>query len=294
MSTHAKFSYSTNTISYKYKQINGVNIFYREAGKSGLPVLVLLHGYPSSSQMYAPLLPLLAPYFHVIAPDYPGFGHSDFPAPSVYTYTFDNLALTMLSLLEELGIDNYTLFMQDYGGPVGFRMALSQPDRIDSLIIQNANSYIEGLGKKWEQLSLYWQNPEANVDQLKTFMSFEAAKQRHLGESPSPQRYSPDCWEEEFAMLSRQGSEAIQASLFFDYQNNIKAYSAWQQWLRDIQPRMLILWGKYDPSFIVPGAQAYLRDVPNAELHLLNAGHFALDEATEEVAKLTIDFLSHK
>ncbi|MGR7483786.1 alpha/beta fold hydrolase [Klebsiella aerogenes] len=282
---------STASLTYNYHMINGVRIFYREAGPKDAPVIILLHGYPSSSRMYDPLIPLLAPYYHVIAPDYPGFGLSDAPSPETYTYSFDNIAHTVLKFLDELKIEHYTLFMQDYGGPVGFRMAMVAPNKLEGIIVQNANAYEEGLGKKWAKLALYWQDPDAHQEQLDGFISHEGAKQRHLGNTPNPERYNPDCWEEEYSMLSRPGAREIQGALFYDYQNNVASYPVWQKWMREHQPKALILWGKYDPSFIVPGAQAYLRDLPEANLHILDAGHFALDEATEQVAELTMKFI---
>lgn len=282
---------TTASQTYKWHETEGVNIFYREAGPAGAPVIVLLHGYPSTSKMYAPLIPLLATRYRIIAPDYPGFGLSDAPESGSFTYTFDNIARLLGRFLNEIGVAEYVLFMQDYGGPVGFRMAMSNPQKTQAIIIQNANSYEEGLGQKWSTLALYWQDPEANTDQLEAFMSYEGARQRHLGNTPSPERYNPEAWEEEYLMLTRPEARAVQAALFYDYQNNVKNYPRWQEWMRHHQPPALILWGKYDPSFIVPGAEAYRRDLPEAELHLLDAGHFALDEANDVVAELTLAFL---
>jgi pimeloyl-ACP methyl ester carboxylesterase len=272
--------------------VNGVGIFYREAGPRDAPTILLLHGYPSSSRQWDPLLPLLADRYHLIAPDYPGFGHSDAPPPGQYTYTFDTLASTIAGLISQLGIAQYTLFMQDYGGPVGFRMALAHPERVNALIVQNANAYTEGLGAKWRGIAQYWADPAAHPEQVAAFMSFEAAKQRHLGTSPNPERYNPDTWTDEYAILARPGQREIQAALLYDYRTNVASYPAWQAWMRDHPLPTLVLWGRYDPSFIVPGADAYLRDMPKAELHILDAGHFALDEATDEVAGLTRDFLA--
>jgi len=241
--------------------------------------------------MYDPLIPLLAGRYHLIAPDYPGFGQSEAPAPSRYRYTFDHLAETMEALLEQLQVERYVLFMQDYGGPVGMRMALDQPQRIQALVVQNANSYAEGLGPKWAGIAKYWDDPAAHPEQVAAFISLEAAKQRHLGNSPNPERYNPETWTEEFALLSRPGQREIQAALLYDYRTNVAAYPTWQAWLRQNRPPTLVLWGRYDPSFIVPGALAYSRDVPDVEIHLLDAGHFALDEQPDQVAQLTSSFL---
>lgn len=279
------------TTTYRRAEVDGLGIFYREAGPKDAPAILLLHGYPSSSRMYDPLLPLLADRYHLIAPDYPGFGQSDAPSPAQYRYTFDHLAETMQGLLEVLGIGRHVLFMQDYGGPVGFRMALARPEAVQALIIQNANAYAEGLGAKWAGIAEYWRDPEAHPGQLDAFTSLEGARQRHLGNSPNLERYNPDSWMDEFAMLSRPGQRDIQAALLTDYRTNVASYPAWQAWMRRHRPPALVMWGRYDPSFIVPRAEAYRRDIPDAELHILDAGHFALDEQADRIASLTRDFL---
>lgn len=276
----------------RHVDVAGVDVFWREAGPADAPAVVLLHGFPSSSVMYAPLIPHLADRWRVIAPDYPGFGRSAAPPPSAYAYSFDHLAETMAALLAQIGIGRYALFMQDYGGPVGFRMARRHPEKILALIVQNANAYEEGLGAKWTAIARYWADPAAHPEQLDGFMSLAGARQRHLGESPNPERYDPATWTEEFALLSRPGQREIQAALLYDYRTNVAAYPAWQAWLRQHRPPTLVLWGRYDPSFITPGGLAYRRDVPDAEVHVLDAGHFALDEQPEEVARLTRDFLA--
>jgi len=279
------------TTTYHRTQVDGVGVFYREAGPKDSPTIVLLHGYPSSSRMFEGLIPLLAVRYHVIAPDYPGFGHSDAPSPAQYAYTFDHLAATMSRLLDQLGVDHCVFYLQDYGGPVGFRMMQARPTRVDGLVVQNANAYAEGLGAKWTGIARYWRDPAAHQDQLDAFLSVEGARQRHIAGSPAPERYSPDSWADEYAMLSRPGAREIQGALLYDYQTNVASYPAWQAWLRNHHPPTLVLWGRYDPSFITPGAEAYRRDLPGAELHLLDAGHFALDEALDEAAALILDFL---
>jgi pimeloyl-ACP methyl ester carboxylesterase len=278
-------------ISYHWAQVQGVRVFYREAGPSDAPVIVLLHGFPSSSRMYDVLLPVLSTRYHVIAPDYPGFGQSDAPPPSAYSYTFDHLSETMDGLLESLGIERYSVFMQDYGGPVGFRMALRHPAKVQAIIIQNANAYEEGLGPKWSGIAQYWAHRAQHPEQVDAFLSFEGTRQRHLGTSPNLERYNPDSWCDEFAALSRPGQREIQASLLYDYRTNIASYPAWQAWLRAHRPPTLVLWGRYDPSFIAAGAHAYRRDVPDAEIHILDAGHFALDEQASRITGLLWDFL---
>ena len=283
---------SRRSISYHTLELDGLKIFYREAGPANALAVLLLHGFPSSSRMWEPLLPLLADKYHLIAPDYPGFGNSSAPPPSSFKYTFDNLAKVMNELTTKLGITNYVLFMQDYGGPVGFRMALSRPERVRAVIVQNAVSHEQGLSPLWEARRKYWANPARELENLKAnFTSFEATRLRHIGTSPHPERYDPDTWTDEYAFLTRPGQADIQATLFLDYQTNVASYPHWQKWLRDTQPPTLVVWGKYDPSFAVAGATAYADDVTGAKVHILDAGHFALDEAADEVALLVRDFL---
>jgi pimeloyl-ACP methyl ester carboxylesterase len=283
---------SRRSISYHTIEIDGLKIFYREAGPIDAPAVLMLHGFPSSSRMWEPLLPLLADKYHLIAPDYPGFGHSSAPSTSDFDYTFDNLARVMNELTTKLGITNYVLFMQDYGGPVGFRLALSHPERVRGIIIQNAVSHEQGLSPLWQARRKYWADPVHELESLKAnFTSYEATRQRHIGSSPHPDRYDPDTWTDEYAFLTRSGQADIQTTLFLDYRTNVASYSLWQKWLREVRPPTLVVWGKYDASFTVAGATAYAGDVPSAEVHLLEAGHFALDEATDEVASLVRRFL---
>jgi pimeloyl-ACP methyl ester carboxylesterase len=281
------------TTTYHRVRIENLNIFYREAGPKDAPTIVLLHGYPSSSRMFDTLIPLLATRYHLIAPDYPGFGQSESPAPSAYRYTFDHLAATINALLEQLQLRKYVLYLQDYGGPIGFRIAAAHPERLQALVIQNANSYTEGLGAKWTGIAEYWRDPAAHPEQLDAFVSFEGTRYRHIANSPNPERYNPDAWTDEYAFLSRPGQREIQGLLLYDYQTNVASYPSWQQWLRLHRPPTLVVWGRYDPSFISPGAEAYKRDVPDAEIHLLDAGHFALEEKLDEIAELMLAFL-HK
>lgn len=280
--------------TYQWIEVQGLRLFYREAGPRDAPTIVLLHGYPSSSRMWGPLIPLLSERYHVIAPDYPGFGHSDAPPPADYAYTFDHLAGTIEGLLEALAVDRYVLLMQDYGGPVGFRLAMRNSEKVRAIIVQNANVYAEGLGPKWAGIARYWSDPAVHRQELDRFTSLEGARQRHIGNSPNVERYDPDSWTDEYAMLSRPGQRAIQADLLYDYRTNVAAYPAWQAWLREHRPATLVLWGRYDPSFIVPGALAFARDVPDAEIHLLDAGHFALDEEAGRLAELVLDFLDRR
>ncbi len=291
---HAQPMPSTSrTTTYNSVTIDGLKIFYREAGPHNAPTVLLLHGFPTSSRMFDTLIPELAERYHLVAPDYPGFGNSDAPSAETFAYTFDHLAAVIGDFTEKLGLKSYVLFMQDYGGPIGFRLALAHPERVRGMIIQNAVAHIEGLGPAWEARKAYWQDRAANeASFMAGFTSLEACRQRHVGTSPHPERYNPDTWTDEFASLQRPGQYKIQADLFYDYRNNVASYPKWQAWLRQHQPPMLVVWGKYDPSFTVAGAGAYARDVPNAEVHMLDAGHFALDEAVDEIADLVRAFLA--
>jgi pimeloyl-ACP methyl ester carboxylesterase len=281
--------------TYQTINVQGLNIFYREAGNREAPTVLLLHGFPSSSRMFDKLIPVLATRYHVIAPDYPGFGHSDAPSPDTFAYTFDHLASVVDAFTQQLGIRHYTLFVQDYGGPVGFRLALMHPDRVDAIVVQNAVAHDEGLGPLWATRREYWANRQAYADKLRAnLISFDAAKQRHLGTDPNPQLYDPDLWVDESAFLSRPGEGRIQEDLFYDYRTNVASYPQWQAYLKKHQPPMLVVWGKYDPSFTVAGAWAYKRDVPDAEVHILDGGHFAMDTKSAEVADLTLKFLDRQ
>jgi len=294
-SAHAAPLTSTSaTTTYHRATVDGVGIFYREAGPKNAPTIVLLHGFPSSSRQFDALIPLLATRFHLIAPDYPSFGQSDTPAPSAYAYTFDHLAKTTNDLLEQLGVERYTLYLHDYGGPVGFRIMLAHPQRLQALIISNANAYREGLGTKWSVIAQYWDNPKAHPEVLDAFISFEATEKRHTLGTAHPERYNPDTWTDEYAHLSRPGQREIQGDLLYDYRTNVAAYPAWQAWLRQHKPPTLVVWGKNDPSFIAAGGDAYKRDLPEAEIHQLDAGHFPWDEKNDEIAALVLDFMSRQ
>jgi pimeloyl-ACP methyl ester carboxylesterase len=280
------------SVRYRSIQVDGLSIFYREAGRPEAPSLLLLHGFPSSSRMYEPLLTRLGAWFHLIAPDYPGFGHSDAPDAKDFSYTFDHIAAVMEHFTEALGLKRYALYLQDYGGPVGFRLALAHPERVEALIIQNAVAHEDGLGPLWQTRRDYWANRAANEAALRqNFLSFAATRQRHVGSNPNVENLNPDRWSDEFAFLSRPGQADIQSDLFYDYRTNVASYPAWQAWLKQHQPRTLVVWGKYDPSFQVAEAEAYRRDVPDAEVHILDGGHFALDDKPEEIAVLVRGFL---
>ena len=279
--------------SYRTIEIDGLSIFYREAGAKDAPTLLLLHGFPSSSRMYQPLLARLADRYRLIAPDYPGFGHSDWPELKTFAYTFDHLAAIMEHFTEALGLSRYSLYMQDYGGPVGFRIALAHPERIESLIVQNAVAHNEGLGALWKPRRAFWADRAANESAFRAnFLSLATTRGRHVGSDPDVDRYDPDLWTDEFAFLSKPGQADVQTDLFYDYRTNVESYPKWQAWLRERQPRLLVLWGKYDRSFDISEPEAYRRDVPKAELHVLDAGHFALDTAANEIAQRVRGFMN--
>jgi pimeloyl-ACP methyl ester carboxylesterase len=242
--------------------------------------------------VFEPLFARLSDRYHLVAPDYPGFGHSDWPAPKNFAYTFDHCAETMKRFTKALGLSRYTLYMQDYGGPVGFRMALADPDRIEALIVQNAVAHNEGLGALWNERRAFWTDRSANENALRAnLLSLTATRTRHLGSDPNVERYDPDLWTDEFAFLSQPGQADIQANLFYDYRTNVESYPKWQDWMRGRQPRLLVLWGKFDPSFDISEPEAYRRDVPDAQVHVLDAGHFALDTAAGEIAALIRGFV---
>ncbi|MEZ0296132.1 MAG: alpha/beta fold hydrolase [Candidatus Methylacidiphilales bacterium] len=283
-------------VSYHTVRVGAVDVFYREAGPADAPVILLLHGFPSSSRMYQALLESeLSTRYRLIAPDYPGFGHSSWPDPRSYAYTFDNLATVMLGFADALKLERYTLFMQDYGGPVGFRMAQARPSAVRAMIVQNAVAHDEGLSPLWAVRRAFWQDRPAHEKELRAnFLSLEATRKRHVGSSPDPSLYNPDLWVDEHSFLNRPGQGDIQLDLFYDYQSNVKSYPAWQKWLRDNQPPLLVLWGRYDLSFTVAGAEGYRKDNPRAEIHILDAGHFASDlqAPAREIIRLTAQFMS--
>jgi len=279
--------------SYRSVSIDGVAIFYREAGNKHAPTILLLHGLPSSSRYFEPLFSRLADRYHLVAPDYPGCGRSDWPNRTKFAYTFDHLADIVTRFTEALGISRYSLYMHDYGGPIGFRMALAHPERIESVIVQNAVAHNEGLGEKWKMKRAFRADRPANEKALRTnLLSFNATRMRHVGSDPDMERYDPDLWTQEFAFLNQPGQSDIQSDLFYDYRRNIELYPKWQAWMRKDQPEMLVLWGKYDPAFELTEPEAYRRDVPGAEVHMLQAGHFALDTAAGETAAIIREFLT--
>jgi pimeloyl-ACP methyl ester carboxylesterase len=277
---------------YRTVQVDGLSIFYREAGPKNAPTILLLHGLPSSSRMFQPLLTRLADRYHLVAPDYPGYGHSDWPDPKQFDYTFDHIASVMDSFSNALGLSHYTLYMQDYGGPVGFRIALAHPERVQALIVQDAVSHNEGLGANWATRRAFWADRPAHEAALRTnLLSLATTKTRHIGDDPNVELYDPDLWTDEFAFLNSPGQAQIQTDLFYDYRTNVDAYPKWQAWMQKTQPKLLVLWGKHDLSFDAGEPERYRKDVPNAEVHVLDAGHFAMDTKADEIAALVSEFM---
>jgi pimeloyl-ACP methyl ester carboxylesterase len=281
---------------YRYEEVLGRRIFFREAGDRSRPTILVLHGFPSSSHTYRELIPLLSGRYHVIAPDYLGSGFSDRPDPDQHPYTFDVLAEHVLALMKKLGDQPYILYMQDFGAPVGYRVMLKRPEKLTALVVQNANAYLEGLTparQEFFRLASEDRSP-ANVQRLHDFVSRNAIiNSQYLRDVMGRvEIMSPDTWTHDLALLATDKDRKIQVQLFQDYYTNLRAYPAWQEFLRIRQPRTLIVWGRNDPAFIAAGAQAYLRDLPRAELHLLDAGHFALEEQPVQIAKLMHEFLS--
>jgi pimeloyl-ACP methyl ester carboxylesterase len=278
--------------SYRTIQVYGLSIFYREAGPKDAPTILLLHGLPSSSRMFEPLFSRLSDRYHLIAPDYPGFGHSDWPDPQKFVYTFDHIAEVMNHFTVAVGLSKYSLYMQDYGGPVGFRMVLQNPERVESLIVQDAVAHNSGLGANWKTRRAFWADRPANEEALRVnLLSLATARSRHVGDDPNVERHDPDLWTDEFYFLNQPGQVEIQSDLFYDYRTNVENYPKWQAWMQQKQPRLLVIWGKYEASFDPSEPEAYRRDVPQAEVHIVDGGHFALDTAADEIAALVGQFM---
>ena len=276
---------------YRTVKVDGLDIFYREAGNKDKPVIMLLHGFPTSSQMYRDLMADLANDFHLIAPDYPGFGNSSAPSIRDFDYTFDHLATIVAHFTDVLGLTKYSLYMRDYGGPVGFRIATQRPQAIQAMIIQNANAYTEGLGEAIGPLLNYSRNPNPQTEtEAKRILTIESTKWQYLDGAEDTARISPDNYAVDQYYLNRNGNDQIQLSLFRDYKNNLSLYDNWHDYLRKYQPPVLIISGKNDKIFVAAGAAPFKKDVPNARIKLLNGGHFVLVEKHSEAAQLIRDF----
>jgi pimeloyl-ACP methyl ester carboxylesterase len=277
---------------HKTINIDGVEIFYREAGPADAPTILLLHGFPTSSHMFRNLIPALSDQYHLVAPDYPGFGNSAQPAMETFDYTFDNLAKVMERFIAALGIQKYSLYLMDYGAPIGFRLAAKHPDQVQSLIVQNGNAYGEGLREFWDPIRVYWKDrTPKNAEPLAGFIAPDGVKWQYTHGVRNVQTISPDNWNVDLRHLSREGNPAIQLALFYDYQNNVPHYPEWQAYFRKHQPPTLIVWGKNDYIFPAEGAYPYQRDLKNLEFHLLDTGHFALEEDGQLIATTMRKFL---
>jgi pimeloyl-ACP methyl ester carboxylesterase len=283
------------TLTYRTASVDGLKVFYREAGEVKAPTVLLLHGFPTSSHMYRDLIPALADNYHVVAPDLPGFGFTDAPDRAGFSYTFEHLTDVIERFTEILGLSHYAVFVFDYGAPVGFRLAVRHPERITALISQNGNAYAEGLSEGWNPIQAYWKDPsEQNRTALRVFLKPESTQWQYTHGVPNPERLSPDAWTLDAALLARPGNDEIQLDLFGDYQSNVALYPKFQEYLRTQRPPTLAVWGKHDPFFLPPGAEAFKRDNPDAEVHLLDAGHFALESRGPEIATIVRDFLARK
>jgi pimeloyl-ACP methyl ester carboxylesterase len=286
-SAQAASSAATFTaIHYRTVDVAGIEIFYREAGDPKLPTILLLHGFPTSSHMFRDLIPLLADRFHLIAPDYPGFGYSARPAVSEFNYTFDHVADVMERFVDTLGLERYALYMQDFGGPVGFRLATRRPERVRALIIQNANAYEEGVsaGVREVVLRIWKERTPQTEARLKELFELSATKRQYLEGAPDASLVSPDAWQHAQWGMDRPGNRDIQFALHANYGSNVERYEEWHAYFRRLQPPALIVWGKGDFVFTPAGAEAYQRDLKQVELHMLNAGHFALETNASEIA----------
>lgn len=275
--------------------VDGVKVFYREGGPVGAPTLVLLPGFPAASYQYVSLMRLLADRVHVVSPDYPGFGYSDAPKSSTdggsFAYTFDHLADVVDGFLDRVGVDRYFVYMFDFGAPVGFRLALRHPERIRGVISQNGNAYEEGLGPNMQPLKPYWADRAGHVGDVRGALTLAASRAAHLEGAADPELIDPDTWTLDQHWLDAPGRAQPMLDLFYDYQANVAQYPRWQEWLRARRPPVLLPWGRNDGYFPAAGARAYLKDVPDAELHLLDAGHFALDDHLDEIAALVAGFI---
>jgi pimeloyl-ACP methyl ester carboxylesterase len=272
-------------------QVDGLDIFYREAGDPANPTLLLLHGFPTSSQMFRNLIPQLSDRYHLVAPDYPGFGQSSFPARHDFDYTFERISQVVARFVDTIGLDRFSLYIQDYGAPIGLRLAQRHPDRIPTLITQSGNAYLEGFTPFWDRLFAHAKDRATHERSVREYLTYQATRWQWTHGTRNPESIAPDTWELDYRYLDRPGNKEVQLDLFYDYQFNLDDYPAFQQYFRDRQPPVLIVWGNNDEIFGAAGAEAFLTDLPDAELHLLDTGHFALEEDGDLIAEKIRDFL---
>ena len=285
----------TERTRYKTIQVDGIEIFYREAGRQDAPAILLLHGFPSASHMFRDLIPLLADRYRVVAPDYPGFGQSATPDRGAFAYTFENLTNIVDRFTQSIGLNRYALYVMDYGAPIGFRLALKRPERVTAFVVQNGNAYEDGLTDFWRPLKRYWKDPsQPNRDALRGALTLKSTIWHYTHGVADPTLLNPDAWTLDQARLDRPGNGEIQLDLFRDYGANVALYPAFQTYLRERRPPTLVVWGKNDPFFATEGARLFHRDVPDAELHLLDTGHFALETHAPEIAGLIQEFFKRR
>jgi pimeloyl-ACP methyl ester carboxylesterase len=285
-------STSNALTQHKTAGVDGLELFYREAGDPANPTLLLLHGFPTSSQMFRALIPKLADRFHLVAPDYPGFGQSSFPDPGQFDYTFEHLYEVVLKFVDTIGLDRFSIYIQDYGAPIGLRIAQRNPDRVQAIVTQSGNAYMEGFTPFWDRLFAHAKDRYAHEASVREYLTYEATRWQWTHGTKDPAHISPDTWALDFHYLDRPGNREAQLDLFYDYQFNLDGYAAFQRYFRERRPPVLIVWGRNDEIFGPAGAEAFLRDLPDAELHLLDTGHFALEEELDRIADLIRDFLA--
>lgn len=283
-----------NRVRYQTIKIEGQDIFYRETGSPAQPAILLLHGFPSSSHMFRNLLIALGGKYHLVAPDYPGFGNSSMPSVKEFEYSFDHLAHIIDQFTSAIHLKKFSLYMMDYGAPVGFRIATKHPEKVQALFIQNGNAYVEGLSPFWDNMKAYWKEPkkESNINFIKGLLTLEGTKSQYLGGVRDEATISPDNWIVDQRGLDRPGNEEIQLQLFYSYRTNPPLYPEWQEYMRKYQPPTLVTWGKNDAIFPATGAYPFKKDVKNAEIHLLDTGHFALEEDGTQIASLMDQFMT--
>jgi pimeloyl-ACP methyl ester carboxylesterase len=281
--------------TYRTVNVDGLDVFYREAGRADAPSLLLLHGFPTSSHMFRDLIPLLSDRFHLVAPDLPGFGLTALPPRDKFTYSFDNLAKVVGRFTEAIGLDRFAIYIFDYGAPVGLRVALTHPERITSIITQNGNAYKEGLSKGWNPIERYWREPtDVNRQALRTLLAPDSVRWQYTHGVLDPSLVSPDGSALDSYYLSRPGADEIQLDLFLDYASNVALYPTFQAYFRERRPPLLAVWGSHDPFFLPPGAEAFKRDIPDADIHLFDTGHFALETHAAEIGKTIVEFLTRR
>ena len=282
-----------NTVTYQKLDVDGIGIFYREAGPKDAPTILLLHGFPTAGHMFRDLIPQLADRFHLVAPDLPAFGQSDMPARGEFTYTFENIANVINRFTEVIGLARFAMYVFDYGAPVGFRLAVRHPDRITAIISQNGNAYEEGLSDGWNPIQKYWKDAsQANRDALRAFLKPETTRWQYTQGVPDATAVSPDGYSLDNFYLARAGADEIQLDLFGDYKSNVALYPTFQNYFRTQKPRFLAAWGKNDPFFLPVGAEAFKRDISGATVHFFDTGHFALETHAKEIAALIREFLA--